>query len=171
MNDSAHSGFDQLEQCAQSYTAASLPSPLGKPDQRLVHPLHEPGKPIRGTKVNETETAPLSGAVSLQEHEIDCTVAVMLKMLDGKCKMGSCAKEIMERLYESVEQRPGRLLPPEVRKVIAAARRSPNRELMEEVHRLRVRAECTIPRQVMKTFKARLRREGILPTGEKDNVQ
>lgn len=123
--------------------------------------------------MNETATVlPYDdGTLALQEHEIDCMVAVMLKILDGKCKMGRFAKETMERLYESVEGRPGRLLPAKAREVIATARRSPTPELMEEIHRLRVRAECTIPRQVMKSFKARLRRDGILPTGEKDNVQ
>lgn len=107
--------------------------------------------------------APDAAVIALTADEVDCVVAVMLKVLDGKCKMGAEAKAVMTRLYDDVKAQPGHLLPPEVREVIALARRQTTPELREAVHGLRVQAEAVIPRPVMKAFKARLRRDRVLP--------
>ena len=39
----------------------------------------------------------------LSPSEIDCATTVMLKILDGKCKMGSVDKTVMEALYDAVK--------------------------------------------------------------------
>lgn len=104
----------------------------------------------------------------LQGSDIDCVTAVMLKMLDGKCKMSGGAKAVMEQIYDRVKGRPGQILPSDTHEIIAAARSRSDPELRERVHRQRVAAESLIPRPVMKAFKARLRRDGILPTSEDD---
>lgn len=116
--------------------------------------------------MNKTTTiAPSDRAepISLEPHEIDCVVAVMLKVLDGKCKMDGAAKEVMTRLYDAVKAQPGRALPTDMHRVIAAARVGFDPQLREQIHQRRVLAESLIPRPVMKAFKARLRRDGILP--------
>ena len=44
----------------------------------------------------------------LSPSDVDCATTVMLKILDGKCKMGSVDKIVMEALYDAVKDRPGR---------------------------------------------------------------
>jgi hypothetical protein len=108
------------------------------------------------------ETMPLQG------RDIDCVVAVMLKILDGKCKMTGSAKAVMERVYDTVKGRPGQILSADIHEIIAAARTRSDPDLLAQIHRQRVAAESRIPRPVMKAFKARLRRDGLLPTSEDD---
>ena len=48
-------------------------------------------------------THPLSPA------HVDCATAVMLKILDGKCKMRPTEKTLMALLYDQVRARPGAL--------------------------------------------------------------
>lgn len=93
---------------------------------------------------------------------IDCTTAVMLKILDGKCKMGEGEKAVMAVLYDAVKNRPGKLLPPEIHILIATARAAEDDALVMAVYEQRLLAETMISRPVMKAYKAMLRREGIL---------
>lgn len=111
-----------------------------------------------------------SRAMPLERHEVDCVVAVMLKILDGKCQMDGPSKKAMESFYDAVKSRPGQVLPVDVREVIATARISQDPEVFEQIHRQRVLAESLIPRPQMKAFKARLRRDGFLPASIEDNA-
>lgn len=95
--------------------------------------------------------------------EIDCATAVMLKILDGKCKMDAGEKHIMEALYQAVHDRPGEVLDPALHATIRAARDHLDEAKKMEIYELRVLAETMISRPVMKGFKARLCREGVLP--------
>ena len=87
----------------------------------------------------------------------------MLKILDGKCKMDEAEKAIMARLYDALGQPPGEQLGSMFHALIRAARVAPCAALIDEVYEQRVLAETMISRPVMKGFKARLRREGVLP--------
>jgi len=97
---------------------------------------------------------------------IDCTTTVMLKILDGKCKMNSDEKHVIAVIYDVIKNRQGKLLEQSVHGLIAEARAFSNEKILEEVYEQRLYAEQMISRPVMKAYKAMLRREGILS----DNV-
>jgi hypothetical protein len=47
----------------------------------------------------------------LSASDVDCATAIMLKILDGKCKMGAVDKGVMAHLYDAVKDRPGQPCP------------------------------------------------------------
>lgn len=91
------------------------------------------------------------------EH-VDCTTAVVLKILDGKCKMSAEEKNAVLAVYDAVKSRPGERLDAGFHQVIFRGRQEQNRAVMEAVHEHRVEAEARIPKPVMKAYKAFLRR-------------
>lgn len=94
---------------------------------------------------------------SFEPAHLDCVAAIMLKILDGKCKMGETEKTALAAVYDTVKTRPGLHLGDEVHALIAQARQGSAPALAEPVHAWRVRAESLIPRPVMKGFKQTLR--------------
>jgi len=88
---------------------------------------------------------------------LDCVTAIMLKILDGKCKMGEAEKTALTAVYDVVRERPGQSLGDEVHALIAQARQGADSALAASVHAWRVRAEAHIPKPVMKGFKQLLR--------------
>lgn len=104
----------------------------------------------------------------LSPTDIDCVVAVMLKTLDGKCKMSNNEQDMMAALYDSVKQLPGELLVTEIRETIDKARDQMDDALAIAIHELRLDAEQIIPKPMMKRFKKMLRKRGMLP--HKDNL-
>ncbi|MFC3608037.1 hypothetical protein [Stutzerimonas tarimensis] len=101
----------------------------------------------------------------LAPAEVDCTVAVMLKILDGKCKMRPTEKRVMEWLYDSVRDCPGERLDADTHALIDEARRQPDESMRLCVYERRVLAETVISRPVMKAFKAMIRQKGLLDPG------
>lgn len=97
----------------------------------------------------------------LTPMEVDCVTAVMLKILDGKCKMEGDSRQAMIRLYDVVKGLPGACLEAEMHATIARFRAQPDETLGERIHQYRVLAESKIPRPTMKGFKARLRESGF----------
>lgn len=101
----------------------------------------------------------------LKGSEVDCITAVMLKILDGKCKMPAVEKVIMEILYDCARGLKELHLGSDYHQLIKRARDSENDHLLlEEIYETRVLAETQISRPVMKKFKCRLRTEGVLPS-------
>lgn len=96
-------------------------------------------------------------ATPLEPAHLDCVAAIMLKILDGKCKMGEAEKAALTAVYDEVRTRPGLSLGDEVHALIAQARQGTNPALADAVHAWRVRAETEIPKPVMKDFKHMLR--------------
>ena len=96
---------------------------------------------------------------------VDCTTAVMLKILDGKCKMNPREKTVMAVVYDVIKDKPGKLLASEIRPLIALARAEPTEAILERIYEQRLLAETMISRPVMKDFKAMLRQEGIIGGG------
>ena len=92
---------------------------------------------------------------------IDCTTTVMLKILDGKCKMGALDKVVMEQLYDAVKTRPGLRFGDEFHTLIASARHEADEAMRNFIYEKRVLAETAISRPVMKAFKAMIRQEGL----------
>lgn len=94
--------------------------------------------------------------------EVDCATAVMLKILDGKCKMAADEKIVMALLYDAVRHLPGVSLGEESHALIGRARGQDDEALKNFIYEQRVLAETVIGRPVMKAFKAMIRQRGLL---------
>lgn len=97
----------------------------------------------------------------LTSIEVDCVTTVMLKILDGKCKMDKQEKEVMALLYHEVKHRPGSVLDANLHVLIAKADKGMDDELRELIYEKRVLAETMISRPTMKAFKSMLRQRGL----------
>lgn len=111
--------------------------------------------------MNADEVSRWAAAHPLTPAHVDCATAVMLKILDGKCKMAEDEKAVMAQLYDAVKGREGRLLGAAAHALIAQARGNDDPELRELVYEKRVLAETMISRPVMKGFKALIREQGL----------
>lgn len=99
----------------------------------------------------------------LSPQHVDCAIAVMLKILDGKCKMIEDEKIIMAALYERVKGDPSLRLGKTHHDLIAQAQKTGlSEEMRGRIYEQRLYAETMISRPVMKAFKAMLRAEGVL---------
>ena len=68
----------------------------------------------------------------LSPIQIDCVATVMLKILDGKCKMRSEEKIVIALLYEQIKNKQGHFLTTETHKLIADTRhRSEENEVLK----------------------------------------
>lgn len=97
-------------------------------------------------------------------EQLDCTTAVVLKILDGKCKMGPGEKRAVTAVYLETRERADaqrHLFDPSVHHTITQALESlENPPLRDAIHALRLEAEARIPKPIMKAYKAMLR-EGL----------
>lgn len=93
---------------------------------------------------------------------VDCTTTVMLKILDGKCKMNAADKAAIAALYEISRQRPGRLFSDEYHALIANAGPDPDEGQRMLIYEKRLLAETMLSRPVMKAYKSWLRDNAIL---------
>lgn len=98
----------------------------------------------------------------LKPAHVDCATAVMLKILDGKCKMDAAEKQLMRVLYAAVKDRPGKLLGADSHALIAQSYGQLSEERRLRIYEQRVLAESMISRPVMKGFKAMLRETKLL---------
>lgn len=98
-----------------------------------------------------------AGSATLEPVHLDCVTAIMLKILDAKCKMGEAEKNALTAAYDVLKDRPGQGLDASVHDLIARARQGKNAEVAAAIHDWRVRAEAYIPKPVMKGFKQMLR--------------
>jgi len=101
-------------------------------------------------------------AATLSPVELDCITAVMLKILDGKCKMMPEEKVVMARIYAVTKGRPGSLLGENIHRLIAEAAGDGSEVMKMRVYEQRLYAETMIGRSTMKAFKAMLRSEGLI---------
>lgn len=100
----------------------------------------------------------------LSPAHVDCATAVMLKILDGKCKMAGDEKGVMALLYDAVKGQSGVHLGAAAHALIAQACHDDDPALLELIYEKRVLAETMISRPVMKAFKAMLREQGLFAT-------
>jgi hypothetical protein len=101
---------------------------------------------------------------------IDCTTTVMLKILDGKCKMNEDDKTVIAILYDVVKHRPGKQFGEDYHALIEQARVGMDEAMVMFIYEKRLLAETMLSRPVMKAYKAWLRQERILkpPKGGED---
>lgn len=97
----------------------------------------------------------------LSASDVDCATAVMLKILDGKCKMGAVEKLVMAALYDALRGRQGQRFGADEHALIATARRYADDGMRALIYERRVLAETAISRPVMKAFKAMIRANGL----------
>ncbi|MBW9262385.1 MAG: hypothetical protein K1566_03285 [Candidatus Thiodiazotropha sp. (ex. Lucinisca nassula)] len=97
------------------------------------------------------ETAPLDPL------QVDCVTAVMLKILDNKCKMEPEQQMAITAIYTVVRQRQGALFEPTIHEKIDDALNADSAVSCQQIHELRLYAERVIPKPVMKHFKSYLR--------------
>jgi len=95
--------------------------------------------------------------VGFNPEQADCTTAVVLKILDNKCKMLPGEKLAMMAIYDAVRHLAAPLFDHAVHDAIGTARQQPGTLTHEAIHTLRVYAEAAIPKPVMKRYKAFLR--------------
>lgn len=105
---------------------------------------------------------------TVSRSEVDCIIAVMMKILDDKCKMPGHEKQIMETLYRLTLPRHGHHFGADYHSFISNYLNRDRQTLTPHdtavIYEKRVLAETQISRPVMKRFKARLRQESVLPT-------
>ena len=106
----------------------------------------------------------------LTPSDVDCATTVMLKILDGKCKMSETDKVVMAALYDAVKHRPGQRFGDELHALIAQARAPGGEALRDFIYEKRVLAETTLSRPVMKAFKAMIRAEGLFAGLEEEDA-
>lgn len=113
--------------------------------------------------LNVTMLSPTAWAESseLNDEQLDCVTAVVLKVLDRKCKMPPEEQEAMLAIYDMLHPVPARHFDMAVHRIIEQAlqQQTIDTATAGEIHRLRLGAEAVIAKPVMKAFKARLRRE------------
>jgi len=107
----------------------------------------------------------------LSPIHVDCATTVMLKILDGKCKMKAAEKIVMQLLYDGVKSLPGQLLDASTHALIADARKSCDEAMKSIIYEQRLLAETAISRPVMKAFKAMIRQTGLLDDSRDDNEE
>lgn len=98
---------------------------------------------------------------ALSPIHVDCVTTVMLKILDGKCKMGETEKIVMACLYEQCRGLPGVLFEAAVHRLIAGARSESDEHIRNHLYEQRVLAETMLTRPVMKDFKQMIRQTGL----------
>jgi hypothetical protein len=103
-----------------------------------------------------------AAGAGLGPTEVDCTTTVMLKILDGKCKMAAQEKAVIALLYDALQGRPGARFGAPIHTLIARARAGMDENLRAEVYEQRLYAETILGRPTMKAYKAMLRRAGVL---------
>lgn len=96
-------------------------------------------------------------SASLEPIHLDCVTAIMLKILDAKCKMGEAEKNALTAAYDVLKDQPGQGLDASVHQLIAHARLGGDAQVAAAIHDWRLRAEAHIPKPVMKGFKQILR--------------
>jgi len=98
---------------------------------------------------------------TFESIHLDCITAIMLKVLDGKCKMGAAEKGAITAVYDITRSRPGQGFGDQVHTVIASGRAMQSTGIADDIaaaiHAWRVTAESAIPKDVMKNFKKLLR--------------
>ncbi|MGZ4990509.1 MAG: hypothetical protein ACXWE3_05370 [Methylobacter sp.] len=112
--------------------------------------------------MNKDEVARWILTHPLTPIHVDCATTVMLKILDGKCKMRTEEKRVMELLYDEVKTQPGHLLGATIHHLIAQARAHLDDQMKNIIYEKRLLAETAISRPVMKGFKAMIRQEHLL---------
>ncbi|MEW7979761.1 MAG: hypothetical protein AB2813_08160 [Candidatus Sedimenticola endophacoides] len=97
-----------------------------------------------------------SDAINFDLQQVDCMIAVMLKILDGKCKMEPRAQAMAGAVYRRMDKDSSELFDLDIFQFIGQVQQQPDPLSLKQVHALRLYAEASIPKSVMKAFKQEL---------------
>jgi len=100
-------------------------------------------------------------ARAFSPSDVDCAITVMLKILDGKCKMAPDEKRVMAHLYHATRDLPSWHFGDAEHALIDEGRGRHDDAFKLHIYERRVLAESMLSRPVMKAFKARIRAEGL----------
>lgn len=116
---------------------------------------------MKAADISNVEVHPASqwaATVGFNSEQAVFTTAVVLKILDNKCKMLPGEKLAVMAIYDAIRHLSS--LDSTVHGAISEARLQPSFLTTDAIHRLRIYAEAAIPKPVMKQYKAFLR-EGL----------
>jgi hypothetical protein len=85
--------------------------------------------------------------------QLDCITTIMLKILDGKCKMEEADKNALSAVYDVVKSCLGHNVDGSTHALIATHRSNPSEASSEQIHVWREQAEASIQKPIMKAFK------------------
>ena len=86
-------------------------------------------------------------------QQLDCLTAIMLKILDHKCKMDVEVQQLAIDLYRQADKRASLLFDMAIHPFIEKVLVEPDIVSLKHVHEMRLFVESAIPRMVMKQFK------------------
>lgn len=86
-------------------------------------------------------------------QQVDCLIGIVLKMLDGKCKMDKLAQHSVQIIYCQGHHQRSHLFDPAIHCLIEQSFEHMDRLMEKQIHQLRLFAESAIPKPVMKDFK------------------
>lgn len=94
-----------------------------------------------------------AAAADFNLQQVDCLTTLMLKILDGKCKMDEDTQTSARVIYEQAHRNRSHLFDPNIHALIQQVFDRPDLLSLRYVHELRQYAESAIPKSVMKGFK------------------
>jgi hypothetical protein len=86
-------------------------------------------------------------------QHIDCMTAVMLKILDNKCQMNAEIQQLFIDIYRVIEKNESNIFDLEIHNFINQVFKHPDPLSLRHIHELRLYAESTIEKSIMKEFK------------------
>nr|CRH05906.1 conserved protein of unknown function [Candidatus Magnetococcus massalia] len=101
---------------------------------------------------------------TLTPVEQDCICTIVLKILDGKCKMSEAGSQVGRQLYHHLPHPRGALckrFDSLIRQALAQGDKISD-SIGQQIHQARLFAESGLEKSQMKQFKARLKQEGLL---------
>ncbi len=93
----------------------------------------------------------------LSVADVDCTVAVALKIIDKKCQMDEDSKALFMQLYDAIEGKQSKLFDQNIFLLISQAREKPCLEVLDIIHQKRLYVMDQLNKSVMKAYKRKVR--------------
>lgn len=90
---------------------------------------------------------------SFDAQAIDCMTAVMLKILDEKCQMNPATQRLFIDIYCAIEKKDSLIFDLAIHPFVEKVLNEPDALSLRHVHELRLFAESSIAKPVMKAFK------------------
>jgi hypothetical protein len=107
-------------------------------------------------KITPADTKDIAAWAVQQKFDaqhLDCMTAVMLKILDNKCQMNSEVQQLFIAIYRVIEKNESNIFDLEIHNFINQVFKYPDPLSLRHIHELRLYAESSIEKSVMKEFK------------------
>jgi hypothetical protein len=107
-------------------------------------------------KITPADTKDIAAWALQQKFDalhLDCMTAVMLKILDNKCQMHTEVQQLFIAIYRVIEKNESNIFDLEIHNFINQVFKYPDPLSLRHIHELRLYAESSIEKSVMKEFK------------------